>query len=44
MWLIAHPDLKQLARVRAVMAWIERLFSERPAALQTKVTHARRLI
>jgi DNA-binding transcriptional LysR family regulator len=44
MWLIAHPDLKQLARVRAVMAWIERLFSERPAALQTKVTDARRLI
>jgi DNA-binding transcriptional LysR family regulator len=44
MWLIVHPDLKRLARVRAVMAWIERLFSERPAALQTKVTDARRLI
>jgi DNA-binding transcriptional LysR family regulator len=44
MWLIVHPDLKHLARVRAVMAWIERLFSERPAALQTKVTDARRLI
>lgn len=31
MWLIVHPDLKHLARVRAVIAWIERLFSERPA-------------
>ncbi len=30
MWLIVHPDLKQLARVRAVMEWIERLMAERP--------------
>jgi DNA-binding transcriptional LysR family regulator len=30
MWLIVHPDLKHLARVRAVIAWCERLFSERP--------------
>jgi DNA-binding transcriptional LysR family regulator len=44
MWLIIHPDLKQLARVRAVIAWIERLFSERPVALQTKITDARRRI
>ena len=44
MWLIVHPDLKHLARVRAVIAWIERLFSERPVVLQTKVTDARRLI
>jgi DNA-binding transcriptional LysR family regulator len=44
MWLIVHPDLKHLARVRAVIAWIERLFSERPVALQTKVTDARRRI
>jgi DNA-binding transcriptional LysR family regulator len=25
MWLIVHPDLKHLARVRAVIAWIEQL-------------------
>lgn len=31
MWLIVHPDLRHLARVRAVMAWVERLMSERPA-------------
>jgi DNA-binding transcriptional LysR family regulator len=31
MWLIVHPDLKHLARVRAVMGWIERLMAERPA-------------
>ena len=31
MWLIVHPDLKHLARVRAVIAWIERLMSERSA-------------
>jgi DNA-binding transcriptional LysR family regulator len=31
MWLIVHPDLKHLARVRAVITWIERLMSERPA-------------
>ena len=31
MWLIVHPDLKHLARVRAVIAWIERLMSGRPA-------------
>jgi DNA-binding transcriptional LysR family regulator len=31
MWLIVHPDLKHLARVRAAIAWCERLFSERPA-------------
>jgi DNA-binding transcriptional LysR family regulator len=30
MWLIVHPDLKHLARVRAVISWIERLLSERP--------------
>jgi len=29
MWLIVHPDLKRLARVRAAIAWCERLFSER---------------
>jgi DNA-binding transcriptional LysR family regulator len=29
MWLIFHPDLKHLARVRAVIAWIEQLISER---------------
>jgi DNA-binding transcriptional LysR family regulator len=29
MWLIFHPDLKHLARVRAVIAWIEQLMSER---------------
>jgi DNA-binding transcriptional LysR family regulator len=29
MWLIVHPDLKRLARVRAVIAWIERLMSGR---------------
>jgi DNA-binding transcriptional LysR family regulator len=28
MWLIVHPDLKHLARVRAAIAWCERLFSE----------------
>jgi DNA-binding transcriptional LysR family regulator len=28
MWVIVHPDLKHLARVRAVIAWCERLFSE----------------
>jgi DNA-binding transcriptional LysR family regulator len=28
MWLIFHPDLKHLARVRAVIAWIEGLMSE----------------
>jgi DNA-binding transcriptional LysR family regulator len=44
MWLIVHPDLKHLARVRAVIAWIERLFFERPAALQTEATDARCLI
>jgi DNA-binding transcriptional LysR family regulator len=26
MWLIVHPDLKHLARVRAVIAWIKQLF------------------
>jgi DNA-binding transcriptional LysR family regulator len=31
MWLIVHPDLKHLARVRAVIAWIEQLMSEGPA-------------
>jgi DNA-binding transcriptional LysR family regulator len=31
MWLIVHPDLKHLARVRVVIAWIERLMSGRPA-------------
>jgi DNA-binding transcriptional LysR family regulator len=31
MWVIVHPDLKHLARVRAVIAWCERLFSEQPA-------------
>jgi DNA-binding transcriptional LysR family regulator len=30
MWVIVHPDLKHLARVRAIMAWCERLFSEKP--------------
>jgi DNA-binding transcriptional LysR family regulator len=30
MWVIVHPDLKHLARVRAVIAWCERLFSEKP--------------
>jgi hypothetical protein len=29
MWLIVHLDLKHLARVRARIAWIEQLFSER---------------
>jgi DNA-binding transcriptional LysR family regulator len=29
MWLIFHPDLKHLARVRAVIARIEQLMSER---------------
>ena len=28
MWAIVHPDLKHLARVRAVMAWCEQVFSE----------------
>jgi DNA-binding transcriptional LysR family regulator len=32
MWLIVHPDLKHLARVRAVMEWIERLMAERPVS------------
>jgi DNA-binding transcriptional LysR family regulator len=27
MWLIVHPDLKQLARVRAVMSWIEQVMT-----------------
>jgi DNA-binding transcriptional LysR family regulator len=27
MWLIVHPDLKHLARVRAVIAWIEQIMS-----------------
>ncbi|SFJ68962.1 LysR family transcriptional regulator [Bradyrhizobium sp. Gha] len=27
MWLMVHPDLKHLARVRAVISWIERLMS-----------------
>jgi hypothetical protein len=31
MWLIVHPDLKNLARVRAGIAWIERLMSDRPS-------------
>lgn len=31
MWLIVHPDLKHLARVRAVIEWCDRLFSEHPA-------------
>ena len=31
MWVIVHPDLKHLARVRAVIAWCEQLFSEQPA-------------
>lgn len=30
MWVIVHPDLKHLARVRAIMAWCERLFSAKP--------------
>jgi DNA-binding transcriptional LysR family regulator len=30
MWVIVHPDLKHLARVRAIIAWCERLFSEKP--------------
>jgi len=30
MWLIVHPDLKHLARVRAVIEWCDRLFSEHP--------------
>ena len=30
MWMIVHPDLKHLARVRAVISWIEQLMSERP--------------
>lgn len=28
MWLIVHPDLKHLARVRAAITWCERLFSK----------------
>ena len=28
MWMIVHPDLKHLARVRAVIAWIEGLIAE----------------
>jgi DNA-binding transcriptional LysR family regulator len=36
MWLIVHPDLKHLARVRAVMAWIERLMSERPVKCESE--------
>jgi DNA-binding transcriptional LysR family regulator len=31
MWLLVHPDLKQLARVRTVISWIEGLMSERQA-------------
>jgi hypothetical protein len=31
MWLIVDPDLKHLARVRVVIAWIERLISGQPA-------------
>ena len=31
MWLIVHPDLKHLARVRAVISWIERLMCEQPS-------------
>ncbi|WP_342727550.1 LysR family transcriptional regulator [Bradyrhizobium sp. B097] len=27
MWLIVHPDLKHLARVRAVMSWIEQVMT-----------------
>lgn len=34
MWVIVHPDLKHLARVRAVIAWCERLFSEQPAQVE----------
>ncbi len=30
MWLIVHPDLKRLARVRAVVEWCDRLFSKHP--------------
>ena len=30
MWMIVHPDLKHLARVRAVISWIEQIMSERP--------------
>ncbi len=29
MWLIVHPDLQHLARIRAVIAWLERIFSGR---------------
>jgi DNA-binding transcriptional LysR family regulator len=29
-WLMVHPDLRHLARVRAVISWIEQLMSERP--------------
>src|SRR5262249_53047593 len=29
MWLMVHPDLKHLARVRAVISWIERLMAAR---------------
>jgi len=28
--LIVHPDLRHLARVRAVIEWCDRLFSEPP--------------
>jgi DNA-binding transcriptional LysR family regulator len=34
MWVIVHPDLKHLARVRAVMAWCERLFSKQPVPFE----------
>ncbi len=30
LWVIVHPDLKHLARIRAVIAWCERLFSDQP--------------
>jgi len=30
-WLIVHPDLRHLARVRAVIEWIEPLFSQQLA-------------
>jgi hypothetical protein len=41
---IHSAQLKHLARVRAVIAWIERLFSEQRVTLHKKMTDARRRI
>jgi len=33
LWLIAHPELVRVPRVRAVIAWIDRVFADQARAL-----------